>query len=103
MSTTTSGPLTLVVRRMIPSGSVKSGVFAGGVLHPFTQLFEAAPLVRGGVAGVAGGVGDAVGEAGAIGADADLDEPAPPVLPSQAASRLAASASRLMGRTNLRK
>jgi hypothetical protein len=72
MSTTTSGPFTPVVRRTIPSGSVNLGAPAGGVVHPSTQSADAAPLVGGGLAGVAGGVGDAVGDPGVIGADAAL-------------------------------
>ncbi len=69
MSTTTSGPFTPVVRRITPRGSVDLGVPAGGVTHPSTHSAEATPLVGGGLAGVAGGVGDAVGDAGVIGAE----------------------------------
>ena len=68
MSTTVSGPWTPVVRRTIPSGSVNNGVSASGVVHPYTQLSVVGPFVGGGTAGVAGGVGDAVGKAGLIGA-----------------------------------
>lgn len=42
---------------MIPSGSVASGVPAGGVVHPFTQVADGAPLVLGGCFGSAGWVG----------------------------------------------
>ena len=45
MSTTTSGPRTLVVRRMMPSGCKDLGVPAGGVTHPFTQVGVAEPAV----------------------------------------------------------
>jgi hypothetical protein len=55
---------------MIPSGSVNLDVSAGGVVHPSTHSAEAAPLVGGGLAGVAGGVGDVVGDPGVIGMDA---------------------------------
>ena len=47
------------------------GVSAPGVVHPSTHSEEAAPNVGGGLAGVAGGVGDAVGDAGVIGADVE--------------------------------
>ena len=67
MSTTTSGPFTPVVRRMMPSGSVNRGVFAGGVIQPLTQVAEATPEVDGGVSGTAGGVGELVGEPGVTG------------------------------------
>jgi hypothetical protein len=69
MSTTTNGPFTPVVRRMIPSGSVNLGVSAPGVVHPSTHSEKTAPIVGGGLAGVAGGVGDAIGDAGVTGAD----------------------------------
>lgn len=48
----------------MPSGSVNAGVFAGGVVHPLTQVAEATLEVGGGVSGTAGGVGEAVGEPG---------------------------------------
>jgi hypothetical protein len=64
MSTTINGPLTPVVRRMIPSGSVNGGVPAAGVAHPFTHVADGAPLVAGGIAGRAGGVGEALGDPG---------------------------------------
>lgn len=55
------------------------------------------------MAGVAGGVGEAVGEPGLIGAIAEVDVEAVVVLPSHAVSRTAASAGRDTSRTNLRK
>src|SRR5438874_11039002 len=58
MSTTTSGPFTPVVRRMIPSGCVASGEFGGGVVQPFSQLVVAAPFVFGATGGIAGFVGE---------------------------------------------
>src|SRR4249920_1236345 len=67
MSTTTSGPFTRVVRRMIPSGSVNCGVPDAGVAHPSTHVPVGGPLVAGGTAGTAGGVGEAVGDASGTG------------------------------------
>src|SRR5436190_15085269 len=64
MSTTTRGPSTPVVRRMMPSGSVNRGLLAGGVIHPFVQVAVFGPLVGRGVSGVAGGVGEVVGDPG---------------------------------------
>lgn len=43
---------------MMPSGSVASGEPAGGVVQPFTQVADGAPLVFGGCFGSAGWVGD---------------------------------------------
>lgn len=54
---------------MIPSGSVDLGIPAAGVVHPSTHSTAAAPLVGGGLAGVAGGVGDTVGDPGVMGTD----------------------------------
>jgi hypothetical protein len=51
MSVTTSGPFTPVVRRITPSGDVKRGEPAAGVLHPLTQLPVVSPRVGGGEAG----------------------------------------------------
>ncbi len=65
---------------------------AGGVTQPFTQVGDAGPLVAGGSAGSAGGVGEAVGVDDSGGAIVDVSvgsgalektsEPAPvPPLP----------------------
>ena len=62
MSTTTTGPSTRVVRRMMPRGWRYDWESRGGVTHPFTQVGVASPLVGGGVAGVGGGgTGEVVG------------------------------------------
>jgi hypothetical protein len=44
---------------MMRSGFRANAESTGGVLHPSTQVSEAAPLVGGGVCGTRGGVGDA--------------------------------------------
>jgi len=77
---------------------VNLGVPAGGVFHPSTQSAEAAPLVGGGLAGVAGGVGDAVGDPGVIGADVALVVLANGDRPASQAARATPSAART--RTN---
>ncbi len=41
---------------------MKSGELCGGVTHPWMQLADARPLVRGGLLGSPGGVGDTLGE-----------------------------------------
>ena len=51
----------------MPSGSVNSGVFVGGVIQPLTHVGEATPDIRGGTPGTAGGVGEPVGEPGVTG------------------------------------
>ncbi len=48
---------------MMPSGSVNGGVPDAGVAHPFTHVPVGGPLVAGGTAGTAGGVGEAAGDA----------------------------------------
>jgi hypothetical protein len=74
MSTTTSGPFTRVVLRMMPSGSVKSVEVRGGVVHPWTHVGDGAPRVGGGFFGMAGGVGVAVGD-GLSEVEADPEAP----------------------------
>jgi hypothetical protein len=53
---------------MIPSGSVNSAVSASGVAHPFSHVPDGTPLIAGGIAGRAGGVGEALGDPGDTGA-----------------------------------
>src|SRR4249919_392250 len=75
MSTTTSGPRTPVVRRMIPSGSVNCGVPGNGVAHPWSHVPVGGPLVAGDTMGSAGGVGESAGDPGVSGAIGDdLDD-----------------------------
>src|SRR5919109_501408 len=57
-STIVGSPGTRIVRRITRRGSVASGEPGEGVLHPSTQSSAGAPLVGGGRAGSAGGVGD---------------------------------------------
>ncbi|MGZ5298796.1 MAG: hypothetical protein ACXWDU_03890 [Actinomycetota bacterium] len=69
---TTRGPFTPVVRRMMPSGSVNGGVPAAGVAHPFSHFPDGGPLVAGGRAGIAGGVGEALGDPDGTGVTGEI-------------------------------
>lgn len=50
---------------------MNGGVPAGGVVHPLSHVPVGTPLVAGGIAGTAGGVGEALGDPGERGATAD--------------------------------
>jgi hypothetical protein len=95
MSTTTRGPVTPVVRRTIPRGSVNRGESAGGVIQPFTHVSCFFPRVFGGFAGTAGGVGEGVTTLEAAAADGDGAREgvttAAGCAPSQPASSVAAT------------
>ena len=88
---------------MMPSGSVNSDVFGVGAVHPYTQLAVVGPLLGSGVVGVAGGVGEAVGDPGLTGAGADVDDAAGGVFPTQADKTNARSAETQSDQMNLRK
>jgi hypothetical protein len=98
MSTTTSGPVTPVVRRMMPSGCRYRAESDGGVFHPSTHVLVAGPRVGNGVAGGLGGcTGEELGEAVRVstGDSANEGEARRSEFPlSQADSTSAATASR---------
>jgi hypothetical protein len=82
---------------------VNFGVPGSGVVHPLTQLAVAWPCVGGGVAGVAGGVGEVVGDPGLTGAGGDVDVGEAGWLPSQTDSVTAMSIETPKDQMNLRK
>jgi phospholipase C len=71
MSTTTASPLNGTIFRIQSIGRVASSLPGAGVIHPPAHVALDAPLVGGGDAGVAGGVGEDVDVATAIGVGVD--------------------------------
>src|SRR5512132_4318636 len=94
MSTTSTGPVSPVIRPMMLSGRFHRSEPSAGVSHPPSHLSVDAPDRAGGVSGNAGGVGEASAGVEPSGRGLGIVELPPPVQPASAPAATAATTTR---------